>query len=192
MPLTLFQSSNQETALVTLSDELGNEINIPKWNCCSWAEKVAIEAELDRKCSPMEQQKNIVCAFLRKRFHQQIPSDITDDEILSIEGQPISSPMVELIYEFAMDEYNRSRPTDQVMTLIGKDAKEVAIDYAKTHQYCVITRKDFEKQGVYYVFRNNQVTERLTDKFFIVADYCTESEATEPKEPKTGKSRARS
>jgi hypothetical protein len=187
MSLTLFQSSAQEIELVTLSDELGNQIIIPKWNCCSWAEKVAIEAELDRKCSPMEQQKNIACAFLRKRFHEEIPSDITDDEILSIEGRPISSPMVEFIYEFAMDEYNRSRPTDQVLTLIGGDAKEVAIDYAKTHHYCVITRKDFEKQGVFYVFRSSAVTEKLADKFFIVADYSNEQSI----ETTTGKSRAK-
>lgn len=162
MPLTLFESDKKCIEFQKISDGFGNSIELPKWGCCSWAEKIAIEQEMGKGETVTEQQKNIVVAFLRLRLKEHIDANTSDNDILSDQdGQLLPEPMIENLYRFAMAEYNRDKPNTQRLTVTGVDAKECALAYALAHSNAVLSRADLELQGIYYVFDNLEAVESL-------------------------------
>jgi hypothetical protein len=176
MPLTLFESDEQSIETTLIEDGYGNYIELPMWGCCSWAEKNAIEKEMESEITGSAQQTNIAAAFLRLRLHEKIKGEYSLEELLSDKkGRPLPEPMIENLYKFAMSEYNRNRPKEQVLTVIGENAKALATQVAKKGGHVVITRSDLEVQNVFYVFRDGSMLDSLnngsTNKFQIVEDF---------------------
>jgi hypothetical protein len=182
MPLTLFESDERSIKTTIIEDGYGNCIELPMWGCCSWAEKNAIEKEMESEITGSAQQTNIAAAFLRLRLRHKIEGQPSLEELLSDRhGHPLPEPMIENLYKFAMSEYNRNRPKEQVLTVIGEKARAIAKEVAKENGYVVITRSDLETQDVFYVFRDGSMLDSLnngpTNKFQIVEDFSETQEA---------------
>lgn len=195
MSLTLFESDDRILQTALIKDGFGNQITLPKWGCCSWAEKIAIEQELNKDSTATEQQTNIVTAFIRLRLKDKIKAEISDTELLSDRhGFPLPEPMIENLYHFAMAEYNRDQPKNQRLTLIGEDAESTAIAYAEKHGCTVITRTDLALQNIFYVFTNSEILNSIngaaTNPYIIVQDYSESVQSVEElgksKQKKTG------
>lgn len=175
MPLTLFESDERSIQTTIIEDGYGNYIELPLWGCCSWAEKNAIEREMESETTGSAQQTNIAAAFLRLRLREKIEGNPSLEELLcDRNGQPLPEPMIENLYKFAMAEYNRNRPKEQVLTVIGENAFAIAQQIAKENGHVVITRSDLETQNVFYVFRDGSMLNSLnngpSNKFRIVED----------------------
>jgi hypothetical protein len=189
MPLTLFESDDRIVQTQVISDGFGNRIELPKWGCCSWAEKIAIEKEMGGEITATEQQANIAGAFLKLRLKEKLTEPFNEDELLcDRNGQALPEPMIENLYKFAMAEYNRDKPNSQMLTIIGEEGKETAIAYAMGHQATVITRSDLTLQNVFYVFSDGEILESLNEGrpnlYYIVEDFSTPSSSK-----KVGKSK---
>jgi hypothetical protein len=176
MPLTLFESDERSVQTTIIEDGYGNCIELPLWGCCSWAEKNAIEKEMESEITGSAQQTNIAAAFLRLRLREKINGSPSLEELLSDRnGHPLPEPMIENLYKFAMSEYNRNRPKEQVLTVIGEGALAIATQFAEENNHVVITRSDLETQNVFYVFRDGDMLSSLnnspSNKFRIVEDF---------------------
>jgi hypothetical protein len=186
MPVSLFETEPHTIECTEIKDGYGNSIQVPVWGCCSWAEKAAIEHEMESERTATTQQVNIVAAFLRLRLRDRIEKGITTEALLSnSQGQPLTEPMIEALYQFTMGEYNRNRPKEQVMTISGEGAKKVAIQTAKQESFMVVTRPDLELQNIYYLFRNSDILGALnqgrTQQYYIVNDFSPEQKVGKQK-----------
>lgn len=196
MPLSLFESDDRQIPTQTIKDGFGNLITLPKWGCCSYAEVLAIDQEMDKVQSASEHKKNVVVAFLTLRLRDKLAAnpELGGESLLSDRhGQPIPEPMVENLYQFAMAEYNRDAPRTQEMTITGKNAKAVACAYAKKHKSAVISRTDLELQNIYYVFSSTDAIATMNQdkspqqQYQIIESHCAvEKPEGKSIEPPTG------
>jgi hypothetical protein len=199
MSLSLFESDELEVVTQTIADGFGNRITLPKWGCCSIAETIAIDRVISAQLMVSEHKRNIVNAFLGLRLRDKLKNiDALNkaDLLLNSKGEPLPEPMIENLYQFVMNEYNRDRPSEQELNISGINARAVAIAYAKKHQAVVVTRADLEAQSIYYVFSRDDVLPNMNEGkaegqlYYAIENFCAPEEATEGKPKAKGGAKA--
>jgi len=188
MSLSLFESDESDVITKTIADGFGHRITLPKWGCCSIAETIAIDRIISAQLMVSEHKRDIVNAFLGLRLREKL-KDIERgaDLLVDRNGEPLPEPMVENLYQFVMDEYNRDRPSEQELNISGVNARAVAIAYAKKHQAVVVTRTDLEAQNIYYVFSRDDVLPNMNEGkaegqlYYAIENFCAREETTEGK-----------
>lgn len=124
MGLLAFKTTEKAIENYTVKDNLGNELEIPKYGCLTVGESIiygkTLMESLKENQATAEFKTDVVVALLISRLKIQSKKEITFKDLFDDEdGNPIvGEPMVEAIYEFF--EKERQQWKDDAV-ILGKD-----------------------------------------------------------------------
>jgi len=92
-----------------ITDSMGVSIEIPRYGSLTWQEFqvwAELNLTLQKETATMTQYSiSLVCSLLRLRF--KLDADTTDEEIMDIQGYPMTESMMNNILEFFLKEQAR-------------------------------------------------------------------------------------
>lgn len=174
-----------------IEDGLGNSLPVPYYGSVTYREAEDYSAYLESRRTAdgslnvdARFKADVAVMMLRSRF--KIDSGIAREEILTMpDGSPMPEPMLDALYNFFQSERNRHAPDSQLLQVVGEDAKEQAIAYAKEKKAVVASRPDLKIFNTYFVFRTEMDVLLMnlgseldeSTRWEIIESFAPESEA---------------
>jgi hypothetical protein len=188
-----FQTNNKERNTHTITDGLGGSISIPYQGSLSFNESDALLqlGAAYKNDDKVNYRTEAVAILLRYRFRKIVPAvmemedgiyKISNDELLTVNGDPISEPLLDNIYKFFINEKNGWMDDIQLFRIQGKHAKEAAIREADANCGVVIQRSDHETIDLFFVVHDDSQFIKENESIYEAFTKATLTLGTDTKE----------